>query len=81
MLVDTGATDSHISEQFFEQIKKLDYEIKKPINDKLIVVNGRKLKITGQVLISMEVGHVKKYVLFRFIPELRFIGIFGTDII
>ena len=42
MLVDTGATHSYISKQFFGQIKKLDYEVKKPNNDKLIVANGQK---------------------------------------
>ena len=60
MLVDTGATHSYISRQFFEQI-----EIKKLINDKLIVANGQELKIIGQVSISIEVGHVEKYLLFR----------------
>ena len=77
MLVDTGATHSYISKQFFEQIKKLDYEIKKPINDKLIVANGQKLKITGQMLIPMEVGHIKKYLLCRLVPE--FLGIDITE--
>ena len=81
MLVDVGATHSYISKQFFERIKKLDYEIKKPINDKLIVANGQKLKITGQILIPMEVGHVKKYLLCRLIPELRSTGILGTAMI
>ena len=76
-----GATHSYISKQFFEQIKKLDYEIRKPINDKLIVANGQKLKITGQILFPMEVGHVKKYLLCRLVPELRSIGILETDMI
>ena len=75
MLVDTGATHSYISKQFFEQIKKLDYEIKKPIDDKLIVANGQKIKITGHMLIPMEVGHFKKYLLCRLVPELRSMGI------
>ena len=79
MLVDTGSTYSYISKQFFEQIKKLDCEIKKPNNDKLIVANGQKLQIIGQVLIPIEVGHIKKYLLFRLVPELRSIGILGTD--
>ena len=51
MLVDTGATHSYICKQFFERIKILNYEIKKLINDKLIVANGQALKIIGQVLI------------------------------
>ena len=59
VLVDTGATHSYISKEFFKQIEKLDYEIKKPSNDKLIVANGQKLEITGQVLIPIEVGHIK----------------------
>ena len=79
MLVDTGVTHSYSSKQFFEQIKKLDYEIKKPNNDKLIVANGQKLQIIGQVLIPIQVGHIKKYLLFRLVPELRSIGILGTD--
>ena len=69
MLVDTGATHSYISKQFFEQIKKLYYEIKKPNNDKLIVANGQKSQIIGHVLIPNEVGHIKKYLLFRLVPE------------
>ena len=79
MLVDTGATHSYISKQFFKQIKELDYEVKKPNNDKLIVANGQKLQTIGQVLIPIEVGHVKEYLLFRLVPELRSIGIPGTD--
>ena len=59
MLVDTGATHSYISKQFFEQIKKLDYEVKKPNNDKLIVTNGQKLQIIGQVSIPVDVDHIK----------------------
>ena len=70
MLVDTGATHSYISKQFFKQIKELDYEVKKTNNDKLIVTNGQQLQIIGQVLIPMEVGHIKKYLLFRLVPEL-----------
>ena len=50
MLVDTGATHSYIGKQFFKQIKELDYEVKKPNNDKLIVANGQQLQIIGQVL-------------------------------
>ena len=50
MLVDTGATHSYISKQFFEQIKKLDKEINKLISDKLIVANEQKLNIIGQIL-------------------------------
>ena len=30
-------------------------------------------------MIPIEVGHVKKYLLFRLVPELRSIGILGTD--
>ena len=75
MLVDTGTTHSYISKQFFKQIKELDYEVKKPNNGTLIVANGQQLQITGQVLIPIEVGHVKKYLLFRLVPELRSIGI------
>ena len=81
VLVDTGATHSYISNEFFKQIKKLDYEIQKPSNDKLIVANGQKLEITGQVLIPIELGHIKKYLLFRLVPELRSTGILGTDMI
>ena len=81
MLVDTGATHSYISKQFFKQIKELDYEVKKPNNDKLIVANGQQLQILGQVLIPIEVGHVNKHLLFRLVPELRSIGILGTDMI
>ena len=79
MLVDTGATHSYISKQFFKQIKELDYEVKKPNNEKLIVANGQQLQIIGQVLIPIEVGHVKKYLPFRLLPELRSIGILGTE--
>ena len=81
MLVDTGATNSYIIEQFFEQLKKLNYEIIKPINDKLIVANWQGLKIIGQVLIPIEFEHVGKCLLFRLAPELRSIGILGTDMI
>ena len=81
VLVDTGATHSYISKEFFKQIEKLDYEIKKPSNNKLIVANGQKLEITGQVLIPIEVGHTKKYLLSRLVPELRSTGILGTDMI
>ena len=59
----------------------MDYEVKKPNNDKLIVANGQQLQIIGQVLSPTEVGHVKKYLLFRLVPELRSIGILGTDMI
>ena len=79
MLVDTGATHSYISKQFFKQIKELDYEVKEPNNDKSIVANGQELQIIGQVLIPIEVGHIKKYLLFRLVPELTSIGILGTD--
>ena len=64
VLVDTGATHSYISKKFFKQIEKSDYEIKKSSNDKLIVANGQKLEITGQVLIPIEIGHIKKYLFF-----------------
>ena len=45
------------------------------------MANGQKLKITGQILIPMEVSHAKKYLLCRLVPELRSIGILGTDMI
>ena len=81
VLVDTGATHSYMSNEFFKQIEKLDYKIKKPSNDKLIVANGQKLEITGLVLIPIEVGHIKKYLLFILVPELRSTGILETDMI
>ena len=81
MLVDTGATHSYISKRFFEKIKKHDYEIKNPFNDKLIVANIQKLKITRQILIPMEVGHVQKYLLCKLVAELRSIGALGKDMI
>ena len=30
-------------------------------------------------MIPVEVGHIKKYLLFRLVPELTSIGILGTD--
>ena len=41
MVVDTSVTRSYITEQFFEEIGKLDYETKKLIIDKSIVENGQ----------------------------------------
>ena len=78
MLVDTGATYSYMSQKNFNQIKELDYEVKKPNNNKLIVANGQQLQIIGQVLSPTEVSHVKKYLLFRLVPELRSTGILRT---
>ena len=69
VLVDTGATHSYISKEFFKQ------------TEKLIVANGQKLEISGQVLIPIEAGHIKKYLLFRLVPELRSTGILGTETI
>ena len=43
--------------------------------------NGQKLRIIRQVLIPIEVGHIEKYLLFGLVPELRSIGILGTDMI
>ena len=47
----------------------------------MIIANGQKLKIVGQVLISIEVGHIKKYSLLRLVPRLRSTEILRTDVI
>ena len=47
VLVDTDVTHYYISEQFFNEIKELNYKIKKPINNKLIIANGQEWKIIG----------------------------------
>ena len=55
MLVNNDATYSYITEQFFKEIKELFYEIKKTMNDKLIVANVQESKIIWQVSIPNEI--------------------------
>lgn len=40
-----GATHSYIGQHFIETVKNVDYEIKMPINEKLMVANDQELTI------------------------------------
>ena len=78
VLVETVAIYPYMSKPFLTQIEELNNKMKKPISDRFMVANAQESKILEQVLIRIKIDHKIKYLLFRLVPGLKYIRIWGT---
>lgn len=75
--MDTESTHSYLGIRFLELLEPYKIPLENINTEKLIVANGKSVKIS----LPVKIGHKEEIMIFRIVPSLRCKAILGIDMI